>query len=113
MKRTKRREVFIEREETVLLRGGTPVRGQRECPVCGPGSLLLTVEEASWLHGQTVRAICRWAESNEVHSLDAPDGRLLVCLGSLARKAARGSGELSIEDGAERKKREDNRRKGS
>jgi len=90
MKRTRRREVVIEREETVLLRAGTPVRGQHPCPICGPGSLLVTAEEASQLRGETVRAICRWAENGEVHSLDAPDGRLLVCLASLAQRAARG-----------------------
>ena len=99
MKRTRRREVVIEREETILLRAGTPVRGQQTCPVCRPGSLLLTAEEASWVHGQTVRTICRWAEAGEVHSLDAPDGRLLVCLSSLAQRAAKARGETQPESG--------------
>jgi hypothetical protein len=83
----------IEHEETVLLRAGTPVRGQQTCPICGPGSLLLMPEEASWLHGESVRTICRWAESGEVHSLDAADGRLLVCLGSLAQQVSRAAGD--------------------
>jgi len=91
MKRTKRREVVIEREETVLLRAGTPVRGQQPCPICGPDSILVTAEEASQLRGETVRAICRWAENGEVHSVDAADGRLLVCLASLAQRVAQPS----------------------
>lgn len=74
------------------MRAGTPVRGQ-QCPVCGPGSLLVTAEEASQLRGETVRAICRWAENGEVHSLDAPDGRLLVCLASLTLRVTRASAE--------------------
>jgi hypothetical protein len=95
MKRTRRREVVIEREETVVLRAGTPVRGRQACPICGPGSLLLMPEEASCLHGESVRTICRWAETGEVHSLDAADGRLLVCLGSLAQRASRAAADLS------------------
>lgn len=86
MKKTKRREVVIEREETILVRAGTPLQGRQLCPICGPGSVLLTPEEASRLHGHTVRTICRWAEGGEVHSLDTPDGRLLICAKSLAGK---------------------------
>lgn len=90
IRKVRRREVVIERDETVVVRAGTPRPGAQPCPICGPGSVLLTPEMASRLHGPTVRAICRWAETGEVHSLDAPDGRLLVCLASLARRTARG-----------------------
>jgi hypothetical protein len=90
MRRTRRREVVIEHEQTVLLRGGAPLANRPACPICGPGRVLLTPEEASCLRGETVRTICRWAEGGEVHSLDTPDGRLLVCPASVARRAARG-----------------------
>jgi hypothetical protein len=99
IRKWKRREVVIEREETILLRSGTPMPEQQLCPICGPGSVLLTPETASRLHGHTVRTICRWAEGGEVHSLDAPDGRLLVCLSSLAQRAANLRGALQARSG--------------
>jgi hypothetical protein len=87
--------VVIEREETVLLRAGTPVRGEQPCPTCGPGSVLVTPETASQLRGESVRTICRWAEAGEVHSLDAPDGRLLVCLASLFDRKGQAADQLA------------------
>ena len=59
------------------------------CAGCAGPALMLAPEEASALAGLTTRAVYALVESGRVHFDERPDGRLFVCLASLADAAGR------------------------
>lgn len=82
-KRTTRTvELTIERSESVVIpKPREPAFAW--CAGCGRRGAFATPEEAARSSGASLRAIFRQIEAAEIHCLETPDGRLLVCLASL------------------------------
>lgn len=82
-KTTRTVDLTIERSEFSL------VAKSREpalewCNRCGRRVPFVTPAEAGRVAGASTREVYRWVEAADIHFLDKPDGRLLVCLDSLA-----------------------------
>lgn len=80
------KKVFIRRElhEIIIVRRSPPVRWF--CDGCGSNEDFLTLDEATGFLQIGTREILSRIERSDIHSSDAPDGRLLVCAKSLARR---------------------------
>ena len=50
------------------------------CAACGARVSMLTPTEAAQLVSTTTRDIYRRVETGEVHSIEAPDGEVFICL---------------------------------
>jgi hypothetical protein len=80
----KRREVFIEIDELLMLdRAGRPLRGW--CKACGAEVALLAPSWAALCARRSERAVYQLAETGRLHYTETATGRLLICLVSLAR----------------------------
>ena len=83
-KRTTRTvELTIERSEFFVSRKPRET-ALAWCEGCGRRGAFAAPEEAAAASGASLRAIFRQIESAELQFLETPDGRLLVCLESLA-----------------------------
>lgn len=58
---------------------------QAWCPKCAWTVRMVPADEAATLVCLSARALRRYAEAGSIHSMEAPDGSLLVCLESLRR----------------------------
>jgi excisionase family DNA binding protein len=78
--------VTIETEESILLRD-TPVPRSSLlwCPDCRRRVSMITPEQAAQIGGVSSRTIYRWVEERNLHFVEARDGPLLICEGSLRR----------------------------
>ncbi|HXG65370.1 MAG TPA: hypothetical protein VNO70_09690 [Blastocatellia bacterium] len=77
-------EITIEQEQLLLIRKSRRVRiFCRECQ-----GAMVTPEEAVALLPMTTREIYRWVEAGRLHFRETGDGKLYVCLNSLAPKQA-------------------------
>jgi hypothetical protein len=82
MKKTKRTEVVIEREQVFVIRK-LDNRVPQCCPQCRDQAQMVSVDQASSIVRLTARAIYQQVESQRVHYAETPDGKLLICLSSL------------------------------
>ena len=82
MKRRKRTEIVVEREQILVIRKLDRAEPQG-CLQCGDRSQMVSVDEASSVVGLTARAIYQQVESQHIHFTEPPDGKLFVCLHSL------------------------------
>lgn len=80
---TTRTEVTIETETVIAVSGGSS--GVALCPECAVLRLMLTPLAAASVARTSAREIYRLADSGGLHSIDAPDGQLLVCAVSLQK----------------------------
>ena len=82
-KRTSRTvELTVERSEFfVALKSRAPTLAP--CAQCGSLTPFVTPAAAARSSGESLREIFRRIEAAEIHFLETPDGRLLVCLDSL------------------------------
>jgi predicted site-specific integrase-resolvase len=53
------------------------------CASCPAPTPLIAPDEAAVLAGVSTRTIYRWAEAEQLHYSETPEGRLLVCPNSL------------------------------
>ena len=85
---TKRRtQITIETERTLLIRQ-LRKRVDGWCAACGAMVELITAEQAAILTGLSQREICRQVEAGQLHFNETDDGRLFICLNSLANSTA-------------------------
>lgn len=79
------KKVTVRRElhEIVVVRRARPVRCF--CDRCGSTEDFLTLDEATVFLRLGTREILRRIEQSDIHSSDAPDGRMMICAKSLAR----------------------------
>ncbi len=85
------KKITIETHEVwVIRRPKNAARGW--CSRCRAEVFLLTADETSRLTGESVRAIFRRIELNQIHFLESPSGGVLLCLPSVM--AERPHGEL-------------------
>ena len=83
-KRTTRTvELTIERSESFVVPKPRE-RAYMWCAGCGRRGAFATPEEAARSSGAGLRTVFRQIEAAEIHFLETADGRLLVCLESLA-----------------------------
>ena len=86
MKRKKRMEIVVEREQVLVIRkldGGAP----QYCPTCGNQSQMVSVDEAASIAHMPARAIYRQVESRQAHFMETADGQLLICINPLLKSA--------------------------
>jgi hypothetical protein len=88
MKRRKRMEIVLEREQVLVIRRLDGSRPQN-CPQCGDQSQMVSVDEAASIVCLAARAIYQQVESRQAHFTETPDGKLLVCINS-SWQSARG-----------------------
>jgi hypothetical protein len=82
-KSTRTVELTVERSEFFVARKPrAPTLAW--CAGCGGRAPFVAPEEAAAASGVSVRTIFRQIESAEIHFFETPEGRLLVCLASLA-----------------------------
>lgn len=81
--RTTRTEVTIETETVIAVSGGSS--GVTFCPECAAARVMLTPFAAASVSGTNAREIYRRVVSGALHSVDAPNGQLLVCAVSLQK----------------------------
>ena len=78
----KRIEITIEANRCFYI--SSPRIVSSWCVGCAAQVEMVTVDEAAILLNATSRAVFRWAEASQVHSIETANGRLLICLNSLA-----------------------------
>ena len=83
MRKTKQTESTVELREVLIVRNG-PTASQ-PCPHCFPAvGALVSPDFAAVMTGTSVRAVFKCLEAGLIHYREVEDGRVLVCLGSLA-----------------------------
>jgi hypothetical protein len=81
----KRRTITVEIDRVVLI-------SQRKsnvvswCDACASLAQMVSVDEAAALAHVSSRAIYRRVEDDRLHFTETPEGRLFICLNSLAQK---------------------------
>lgn len=81
---TKKVSIRRERHETIIVRRLNRV--QMFCTVCESKMDFLTLDEAVNFLQIGTREILTRIETGEIHLTDAPNGQMLVCAKSVARK---------------------------
>jgi len=84
MKKRKRTEVVVEREQILVIRKLDNSASQC-CPQCGDEVQMVSVDEAASIRGVSSREMYQQVESAQVHFSEKPDGRLLICRASLLK----------------------------
>jgi hypothetical protein len=82
MKRKKKTEIIVEREQVLVIRrldGQQP----RCCAECSGQAQMLSIDEAAALARLSARAIYRRVEASQVHFMETEDGLLFICINSL------------------------------
>jgi hypothetical protein len=80
---TKRRtEIIVETERIIVIPPPT-ASVLIWCQHCSAQVEMLTPEQAATLLQVTPRAVYRWLETELLHFLEEPDGRVLICRNSL------------------------------
>jgi hypothetical protein len=89
MKRTRRTtRITVETERFLSLRKtGASSKRIAWCAVCGAERRLVTPAEAPALAGASDQMIYQLVESGALHFAEHEDGRVLVCLDSLAKQS--------------------------
>ena len=80
----RRTEITVETHRTLRIRL-RPRRMRLFCPCCAVEVEMVSVGEAAQAACLSERVIFRLVESGELHHAEAPDGRLLICLGAPLR----------------------------
>jgi hypothetical protein len=84
MPNLKRRiEITTVTEQAVLVRP-VSLRSWRWCAGCGAEANLVTPDQAATIVRVYMRTIFQWVESGKLHFEETADGKLLVCMASLA-----------------------------
>lgn len=84
MSEGRRTEIMVETHRTLRV----SVRSRRVrlfCPACAAEVEMVSAGVAARVAGLSEREVFRLVEAGELHHAEAPDGRLLVCLGALHR----------------------------
>ena len=97
MRRTRRIEVTVETDEIAIIRGSQD-KVLILCPECADAVVMITPDQAAVMACTNTREIYRRVEEGRVHSVETPEGFLLVCPGSvclasggpIAREVAKG-----------------------
>ncbi len=84
MAKKRRSETIIEMHEVLMIRR-TAGRSLSWCAECAAEVGMLTPEEAAAIAGVSARSIYRRIEAGQLHFVETPDGRLLLCFRSLVR----------------------------
>lgn len=79
----KRIDIRIETNEVLIMRRRTPFV-QALCLQCNKYVFMLTIEEAARAIRESEREIYRRVEEGQVHFIETSQGKLLICVGSLA-----------------------------
>jgi hypothetical protein len=80
---TKQTTITIETKSLLVFRSRSSMRAW--CPACRAEADVILVEPAGF-SSQEATAFGQWLKSEEVHRAEAPDGSLLICLGSLLNR---------------------------
>ena len=81
---TKKVSVRRELHEIIIVRRPNPIRWF--CGDCGSNEYFLTLDEATNFLRVGTREILSRIEASDIHSSDAPNGQMMVCAKSLARR---------------------------
>ena len=79
MKKARRTEITIETEEILVIRRVGKISAATWCPDCPNLVRMVSPDEAAALTSVSLRTVYRWVESATGHTLEASDGRLLIC----------------------------------
>jgi hypothetical protein len=78
----RRTEITIETERLLIIhRRKPPARAW--CPSCDVEVQMITADEAAQLSFISSRLIYRLVEADELHYVETPENRLLICMDSL------------------------------
>jgi len=78
-----RTEIRIETHEKRIIRVNRQQTQAAFCGACGAKVMYLSVSQAAAVLSFSETAIFRLAESGKIHSIENPDGSLMVCGDSL------------------------------
>ena len=83
MRKTRHTETTLEMREVLIVRA---LPGASEpCPNCLPAAgTLVSPDLAAAMTGTSIRAVFRCLEADLIHYRDIDEGRVLVCINSLA-----------------------------
>ncbi len=83
----RRTEITIETDRLVVLgRARSHARVGAWCSRCASHVHMMTTDDAAISIGVNSRTIFHWAESGRLHSMESPEGLLLICPNSLTAK---------------------------
>ena len=71
-----RTEITLEMDRWIV---ASRPKKTRWCSVCALDVEMMTIDEAALLAHVNSRTIFEWAESGTVHSIETPEGLLLIC----------------------------------
>ena len=94
LKARKRTEITIETNRLVVV-SSRKVSVMSWCRECDQRTKMITVDEAAGMGGVSSRTIYRWVESERLHFSETSEGRLLICLESIAAAAFTGLDHLN------------------
>lgn len=78
------REITIETEERIVLRGGAIQRATvMWCPACRGQVVMVTPEQAAQIASVSRHTIFRWTEAGNVHFIEECGHPLVICRDSL------------------------------
>lgn len=84
MKRRKKTEIIVERDQVLVIRK-LDYRALQSCAECGEQARMVSVDDAASIAGLSARAVYRHVETGQVHFSETTDGSLLICLNSLLK----------------------------
>ena len=82
---TKRKTRITFESERLLVIRQPSSRARRWCAACDEEVYSVTAEDAAIVAERSLTAVCLAIEAAHLHSVEAGDGLLLVCLNSLLR----------------------------
>lgn len=85
----RRTEIIVETERIIVVSPPTTTV-HLWCDACSAQVEMVTPEHAAALVQVTPRAVYRWIETELLHFLEEPDGRLFICRNSLYGQVSEG-----------------------
>jgi hypothetical protein len=80
----RRIEITTVTEQTLTIRPMS-VRAFHWCAACGEATNMVTPDQAAAIAQVFMRVIFQRVESGQLHFIETPDGKLLICVNSLER----------------------------
>ena len=80
-------KITVETDSLILLRGGKPMLAI--CPECGLEREMIPIDEIGIVSNLPPSEVEAWMQQEGLHRLRAPDGTLMLCVGSMLKHVRR------------------------
>jgi hypothetical protein len=80
-------KIIIETDSLILLRGRKSL--QAICPECGVEREMIPIDEVGIVSNLLPLEVEAWMQQEGLHRLRAPDGTLMLCVGSMLKHVRR------------------------